>query len=46
LTLVEMGRELMRGMAALTLEQGVEKLRDRFSDVERDDTEAFADDRR
>ena len=46
LTVVEMGRELMRGMAALTLEQGVEKLRDRFSDVERDDTEAFADDRR
>jgi rsbT antagonist protein RsbS len=46
LTLVEMGRELMRGMAALTLEQGVEKLRARFAEMEGDDTEAFADDGR
>src|SRR5580704_12477906 len=46
LTLVEMGRELMRGMAALTLEQGVEKLRLRFMEMEGDDTEAFADDGR
>ncbi len=43
LTLVEMGRELMRGMAALTLEQGVEKLRERFAEVESDDEKAFAD---
>jgi rsbT antagonist protein RsbS len=46
LTLVEMGRELMRGMAALTLEQGVEKLRERLTEMEGDDTEAFADDGR
>ena len=46
LTLVEMGRELMRGMAALTLEQGVEKLRARFAEMEADDSEAFADDER
>jgi rsbT antagonist protein RsbS len=46
LTLVEMGRELMRGMAALTLEQGVEKLRERFAEMEGDDAEAFADDGR
>ena len=46
LTLVEMGRELMRGMAALTLEQGVEKLNEQFAEMEGDDAEAFADDRR
>jgi rsbT antagonist protein RsbS len=46
LTLVEMGRELMRGMAALTLEQGVEKLREKFAGLESDDAEAFADERR
>lgn len=46
LTLVEMGRELVRGMAALTLEQGVEKLRARFSETEGDDAEVFADDER
>jgi len=43
LTLVEMGRELMRGMAALTLEQGVEKLRERFAGMAGDDTKDFAD---
>jgi rsbT antagonist protein RsbS len=46
LTLVEMGRELMRGMAALTLEQGVEKLREKFATMDSDDVEVFADDGR
>jgi rsbT antagonist protein RsbS len=46
LTLVEMGRELMRGMAALTLEQGVEKLREKFAMMDSDDVEVFADDGR
>jgi rsbT antagonist protein RsbS len=46
LTLVEMGRELIRGMAALTLQQGVEKLREKFSAMESDDAEVFADDGR
>jgi rsbT antagonist protein RsbS len=34
LTLVEMGRDLTGGMAALSLEQGVEKLRQKFAEYD------------
>jgi rsbT antagonist protein RsbS len=43
LTLVEMGRELVRGMAALTLERGLEKLRKKFAETDGGDEEVFAD---
>jgi rsbT antagonist protein RsbS len=43
LTLVEMGCEMVQGMAALTLERGLEKLRERFAENDGGDEEAFAD---
>jgi len=43
LTLVEMGRELVRGMAALTLERGLERLREKFAETDGGGEEVFAD---